>query len=184
MTSQPYTQEEANQFIIECHFDLDAVKRKLKEKPELINAYNQETIESALGASGHMGREDIAEFLLSKGAEMELATAAMLGRRELIAKALEQDRANARKGGAHNIPIAFHAALSGDVELMQILWDAGAEEDAKGSLLGAVMKNRVEMARWLLDHGTSKEVKTFDGKSPLQLADELGYIEIKELLQT
>jgi len=182
MSSQLLNQEEANQFILECHFDLDTIKEKLEEKPELIKSYNPETIESALGASGHMGREDIAEFLLSKGAEIELATAAMLGRRDLIAEALKQDPANARVGGAHNIPIAFHAALSGDVELMQMLWDAGAQEDTKGSLLGAVMKNRIAMARWLLDHGASKDVKRFDGKSPLQLAQEMGFSEIAALL--
>ena len=182
MSAHQLTQEEANLFIIECHYDLDVVKRKLEEKPELVKAYNSETVESALGASGHMGREDIAEFLLGNGAEMELATAAMLGHRELIAGALKQDPANACKGGAHNIPIAFHAALSGDVDLMHLLWDAGAQEDAKGSLLGAVMKNRIPMARWLLDHGASQDIKTFDGKSPLQLAENLGYIEIQELL--
>ena len=49
MSSQLLNQEEANQFILECHFDLDTIKGKLEEKPELIKSYNPENSETALG---------------------------------------------------------------------------------------------------------------------------------------
>ncbi len=181
---QTFTQEEGNQFILECHSDLDSVKRKLGVAPSLANAYNAATIESALGAAGHMGRADIAEYLLSHGAKPELAAAAMLGRKDEVAAALKQDASLARSGGAHNIPLAFHAAMSGDIEIMQMLWNAGAQQEVKGSLLGAVMKNRVEMIPWLLEHGAATDVKTFDGKSALQLAEEMGATEIADQLRS
>lgn len=184
MPVDDFTQEEANQFILDCHFDLDAVKRKLAEKPGLANAYNPQTIESALGASGHLGRADIAECLLAHGAKPELATLAMLGRKDFVHAALANDPALAKSGGAHHISIAFHTALSGDIEIMQMLWDAGAEDEVKGALLGAVMKDRLSMARWLLEHGASLDVKTYDGKTPVQLAEEQDYDEMTELLRT
>lgn len=183
MNTQSFSQEDGNKFIIECHFDMDTVKSKLAETPALANAYNAAMIESAIGAAGHMGRADIAEVLLAHGAKLELAAAAMLGNKEFVAEALKKDASLAKSGGAHNIPVAFHAALSGDVELMQMLWDAGAHDEVKGALLGAVMKNRFPMARWLLAHDAATDVKTYDGKSALQLAEETGATEIAALLR-
>ncbi len=180
---ETFTQEEANQFILECHFDPAAVASKLAANPALARAYNPVLGESALAAAGHMGRADIAELLLASGAELELAAAAMLGRREVVKEALEMDPKLAHLGGAHNIPLAFHAALSGDIELMRLLWDAGAQEEVKNSLLGAVMKNRLPLAAWILEHGASKEVKTYDGKSPLELATQMKFNEMAKLLR-
>lgn len=182
MAKEAFTQEEGNQFIIECHFDPETVKRKLGENPALARAYNPDTIESALGGAGHMGRADIAIVLLDYGADLELAAAAMLGRKDYVREALEKNPKLAVSGGAHNIPVAFHAALSGEVGLMELLWEAGAQDHVKSALLGAVMKDRVPMARWLLEHGASRDVKTYDGKTPLQLAEESGFAEMAELL--
>lgn len=178
-----YTPDEGNQFIIECHFDLDAVRRKAAQTPALVHAFNAQMNESALGAAGHMGRRDIAEFLLEQGAEMELATAAMLGRTDLVAEALAQDPAKANSGGAHGIPLAFHAAMSGDVELLEMLWHAGAQEALKTSLHGAVWHNRLAAARWLLEHGASVAEKNFQGKTTLEIAEENGQTEMLGLLQ-
>ena len=177
-----FTQEEGNQFILECHHDAAAVGRKLASNPALAQAVNPVLGESALGAAGHMGRADIAELLLTSGAKLELAAAAMLGRRDVVREALDKDPKLAHSGGAHNIPLAFHAALSGDIELMQMLWDAGAQAEVKHALLGAVMKNRLPLAAWLLEHGASKEVETYDGKSPLELAEQMKFSEMAELL--
>lgn len=178
-----FTQEEANQFILECHFDTASIASKLASNPALARAYNLVLGESALGAAGHMGRADIAELLLANGAELELAAAAMLGRRQVVREALDKDPKLAHSGGAHNIPLALHAALSGDIDLMQMLWDAGAEEEVKSSLLGAVMKNRLPLAAWLLERSASKDVKTYDGKSPLELAEQMEFSEMADLLR-
>lgn len=178
-----FTQEEANKFIIECHFNLDVVKSKIASEPGLANAYNPETIESALGAAGHVGNKAIAEFLLAHGARPELAASAMLGQSEAVKAAIEKDPKLATSGGAHNIPLAFHVALSGNVEMMQWLWDADAQEPVKQALLGAVMKNRVEMAKWLLDHGAAADVKDFQGRGPLEVAEQSGFDEMAGLLR-
>jgi ankyrin repeat protein len=176
------TQEEINQFIIDCHMNLDVVKEKAAQQPELVHGFNAETNESALGAAGHMGRPDIAQFLLDNGAELELAAAAMMGMRDHVAAALETDPSLAKSGGAHGIPVAFHAAMSGDTQIMQLLWDHGAEEQVKGSLLGAVVKNDLEMVRWLLAHGADTTIKDFKGDTAKENAEARGYSEILDLL--
>jgi len=178
-----FTQQEANDFIIKSHFDLEAVKSKLAAEPGLANAYNPETIESALGAAGHVGNETIAKYLLANGAKPELAASAMLGQRDVVEAAIERDPKLATSGGAHNIPLAFHAALSGDIQMMQVLWDAGAEGQVKQSLLGAVMKNRIEMVKWLLDHGVAIDIKDFQGRSPLEIAEQSSFTEMADLLR-
>jgi len=166
-----FTQGEANQFIVECHFDLESVKQKIAADPGLANAYNPETIESALGAAGHIGNEAIAEFLLAHGAKPELAASAMLAQRDVLQAAIDKDPKLATSGGAHNIPLAFHVALSGDLEMMQLLWDSGAEE------------NHVRLAKWLLEHSAATGVKDFQGRSPLEVAEQSGYSEMAELLR-
>jgi len=178
-----FTQGEANQFIVECHFDLESVKQKIAADPGLANAYNPETIESALGAAGHIGNEAIAEFLLAHGAKPELAASAMLAQRDVLQAAIDKDPKLATSGGAHNIPLAFHVALSGDLEMMQLLWDSGAEDHVKGALFGAVMKNHVRLAKWLLEHSAATSVKDFQGRSPLEVAEQSGYSEMAELLR-
>ncbi|MBI3158573.1 MAG: ankyrin repeat domain-containing protein [Chloroflexi bacterium] len=183
MATAESTPDEGNQFIIECHFDLETVKKKVAEKPGLVHAFNEQMNESALGAAGHMGRRDIAEFLLAQGAEMELATAAMLGRTDLVKTALTENPAKANSGGAHGIPLAFHAAMSGEVELLQMLWDAGAQEALKASLHGAVWHNRLAAAGWLLEHGASTSEKNFQGKTTIEFAEESGLAEMLELLR-
>jgi ankyrin repeat protein len=183
MTEIAFTQEEANQFIINCHMDLDKVQARLAENPALASAFNPELNESALGAAGHMGRPDIAQLLLEHGAEMELAAAAMLGDRDYVRAALDRDPALAASGGAHNIPVAFHAAMSGDTQIMQMLWDAGAEGLVRGALFFAVWKDQLPMARWLLESGASVEGRDPQGRSVLEVAEANGNTEMVALLK-
>lgn len=183
MTETSFTQEEGNQFIMDCHFDLETVRNKAGANPALVRAFNHEMNESPLGAAGHMGRRDIAEYLLAQGAELELATAAMLGRTEVVQAALAADPAKANSGGAHGIPLAFHAAMSGEVALLELLWEAGAQEALKTSLHGAVWHNRLAAARWLLEHGASVEERDYRGKNTLQAAEENELTEMLALLR-
>lgn len=177
------TQEEANNFIITCHHNLEAVKQQVAATATIVNVYNPAANETALGAAGHMGNRPIAEYLLENGAELELAAAAMLGMKDKVAEWLAKDASLAASGGAHGISVAFHAAMSNDPEIMQMLLDSGAEEQVKTSLLGAVWKGHLKMTQWLLDFGVDTNVQNYQGKSPLQVAQEAGFIEVVEMLQ-
>ena len=70
------------QFVGAAHGDLEVVKDLMAREPALVRAswdWGGGDFETALGASAHMGRRDIAEALLSNGAVLDLFSAAMLG---------------------------------------------------------------------------------------------------------
>ena len=74
-------------FVIFGHYDLDMVKKLLEKDPAVLNAtvdWGGGDWESALGGASHMGRRDIAQFLLEKGARPDIFTAAMLGHLDVV----------------------------------------------------------------------------------------------------
>ncbi len=77
----------AQDFVIYAHSDLDKVKMLLDREPGLLNAtidWGAGDWETGLGGASHMGRRDIVEYLLSKGARPDLFCSAMLGQTEVI----------------------------------------------------------------------------------------------------
>src|SRR5436305_6028852 len=61
-------------FVIYAHSDLGMVKRLLEKEPAVLNAAMDwgGDWETGLGGASHMGRRDIAEFLLERGARIDL----------------------------------------------------------------------------------------------------------------
>ena len=180
---------EVNQDLIDelvnnSHGNLPRVREILREHPELLEARSR-LDESPLGAASHVGNREVAEVQLAEGAPLDVCTAAMLGRRDEVAAMLERDPALAGAKGAHGISLLFHAALSGDVEIAELLAARGAVEGIDQALHAAVGKGHRPMVAWLLDHGASDlTVKNYQGKTPLQVATELGHGEIAELLRS
>lgn len=102
------------------HVDLDRTKELLAQEPGLINAawdWGVGDWETALGGAGHMGRKDIALFLISNGARMDLFQAAMLGRLDIIKPILTDYPNLATSKGPHGITLMTHAKKGGDEAL-------------------------------------------------------------------
>lgn len=95
-----------------AHSNLEKVKSLVNNRPELANAawdWGFGDWESAIGAAAHMGRKDIAEFLMSHGARPDHFTFAMLGELDAL-KAMLTTRPSLRKvSGPHGIPLLQHA---------------------------------------------------------------------------
>src|SRR4249920_3552868 len=105
------------QFVIAGHGNLDKVKEMLTAQPALINAtwdWGGGDFETALGGASHMGRPDIARFLLENNARMDLFAAAMLGRLDIIKPALTAYPRFLDTPGPHGIPLLAHAEKGGD----------------------------------------------------------------------
>jgi hypothetical protein len=104
-------------FVYHAHSNLGKVKELLEQTPGLLNAswdWGGGDWETALGAAAHMGRRDIALYLLDKGARVDLFAAAMLGKLDIV-KAIVQDDPHAAKSlGPHTIPLLAHAEAGGD----------------------------------------------------------------------
>lgn len=94
------------------HFDFDRVKKLVTERPALAKAswdWGFGDWESALGAASHMGRHDIAAFLIERGARPNLFTFAMLGHLEAVKSAIEAMPGIQRIHGPHGITLLTHA---------------------------------------------------------------------------
>lgn len=105
------------EFVGKSHGDLDRVKELLAQEPALINAtwdWGGGDWETGLGAASHMGRSDIANYLLERGARLDLFAAAMLGKLEIVRAALETYPEAINIPGPHGIPLIAHAQAGGN----------------------------------------------------------------------
>ena len=105
------------EFVGVAHGDLNRVKELLAQEPALVNAtwdWGGGDFETALGAAAHMGRRDIAEFLLENGARLDIFAAAMLGKLDVVKAALNAYPESINTPGPHGIPLIAHAKAGGD----------------------------------------------------------------------
>jgi hypothetical protein len=103
-------------FVIAGHFNLLAVKKMLSEDPTLINGaidWGNGDFETALGGASHMGRRDIAEFLLEHNARMDVFAATMLGQIDIVKAAVSAFPNIIHVPGPHKIPLIAHAEKGG-----------------------------------------------------------------------
>ena len=111
-------------FVTAAHGDLELTEELLDAEPGLLNAswdWGGGDFETGLGGASHMGRPDIARFLLERGARLDLPAAALLGMDGVIRAALEADRSLARTLGAHGIPLIAHAEAGGQEQTAELI---------------------------------------------------------------
>ena len=111
-------------FVVAGHAQLNVVHEMLKEQPALVNAvwdWGSGDFETALGGASHMGKRDIAEFLLEKGARIDLFAAAMLGNLEIVKAAVAAYPNIVHVRGPHTIPLIMHAEKGGATEVVDFL---------------------------------------------------------------
>ena len=103
-------------FVANAHGDFDAVQALLAEEPRLVNAawdWGGGDWETALGAAAHMGRRQIALYLLEHGARLDLFAAAMLGYFDIVSAILSDFPEMHDAKGPHGIPLVEHARVGG-----------------------------------------------------------------------
>lgn len=94
------------------HGNFDKVKELVNARPELAGAswdWGFGDWETALGAASHVGRRDIAEFLMSNGARPDIFTYAMLGMLNSVKEIIETVPGIQTHGGPHGITLLQHA---------------------------------------------------------------------------
>ena len=103
-------------FVVYAHSDLKMVEELFAKEPAVLNAtvdWGGGDWESALGGASHMGRRDIVEFLLGKGARIDIFCAAMLGQLEAVKAFLTLQPALIDAKGPHGFSLHFHAQVGG-----------------------------------------------------------------------
>ena len=103
-------------FVSRAHGDLDKVRALHHREPALINAswdWGGGDWETGLGAAAHVGRRDIALYLLENGARMDIFAAAMLGHLDVVRATLKAIPGARTWRGPHGIPLLKHAEAGG-----------------------------------------------------------------------
>ena len=94
------------------HGNFDKVKEMVMKRPELAGAswdWGFGDWETALGAASHVGRRDIAEFLISHGARPDIFTYAMMGMLRSVQEIIETVPGIQSHTGPHGITLLQHA---------------------------------------------------------------------------
>jgi hypothetical protein len=116
--------ELVQEFVGNAHGNLIRVKELLAQEPALVNAcwdWGGGDWETGIGAAAHMGRRDIAEYLLANGARFDLYAAAMLDQLDLVKAILTAQPQLRNTPGAHGIPLLQHAKAGGAISVIAYL---------------------------------------------------------------
>jgi heme-degrading monooxygenase HmoA len=172
MSAKPLDTELVRAFVGAAHADLPKVQQLLEQEPGLLHAsmnWGGGDWETALGAASHVGRRDIAEWLLARGARMDLFAAAMLGELEFVQAVLSKYPHMVHATGPHQISLLQHALMGGEAakEVASYIRSLLGEEEKEESGM-IVVENKIEVRAGYADavlerFKTPKTVHTFPG---------------------
>ena len=94
------------------HGNFDKVKELVSARPELAGAswdWGFGDWETALGAASHVGRRDIAEYLMANGARPDIFTYTMMGMLKSVQEIIETVPGIQSHNGPHGITLLQHA---------------------------------------------------------------------------
>ncbi|WP_200960629.1 hypothetical protein [Sediminicola sp. YIK13] len=140
------------------HSNLEKIKTMVSARPELSRAtwdWGFGDWETALGAASHVGRRDIAQFLMENGARPDIFTYAMLGALPAVKSMIEAQPGVQTIAGPHGISLLQHAKnglrfdglnqkqKNGNQALIDYLESLGnADIQAENLVLSALEKER------------------------------------------
>jgi uncharacterized protein len=169
------TAELVREFVIAGHGNFEKVKTMLQDDPDLLEQrvqWRENDFETALQGASHVGNRQIVEYLLAKGATLEITTAAMLGDHTKVQAFLAQDPNQINHTGGHGISLLTHVVMSGDVGLVRMLIERGATTGADMALNIATDCGFLEVVREVLTLKPDPTWKNFKGHSSLSLAQD------------
>jgi len=141
----------------------DSVANIIYHRPDLINSYSQDGF-TPLGLASYFGKEDVARYLLLKGADPNIPS----------------------QNGYHVYPLNSTVAANNS-DITKILLEAGAEVNvcqASGltPLHSAAHHGNIEILILLLEAGADIHAKTEGGKTPAEIALANGHHDIARIL--
>jgi ankyrin repeat protein len=119
-------------FVVAGHNNPELVKEMHHEYPNLIYSrydWGNGDFEEAIEGAGHLGNKEIANYLISGGARVNLFVLTMLGKSNLVIPALEAYPELVFARGPHGFTMLHHAKIGGSGELSDYLMEKGLKED-------------------------------------------------------
>lgn len=130
---EPVDNTTIKEFVVAGHGDLAKVREMLNEIPNLIYCrydWGGGDFEEAIEGAGHMGNKEIADYLIEKGARVNLFVLTMLGKTGLVKPVLETYPNLIHAKGPHGFSLLHHAEQGGEdaKELHEYLSVKGLKE--------------------------------------------------------
>jgi len=101
-----------------------------------------------------------------------------------VAETVASTRVEEFVRAAHGILLLYHAALSGNPDIAELLLQYGGAQERDVAMHAAVLSGKAEMVMWLLANGAQDiNLPNFEGKTPLTVALDRGYFDIADILQ-
>ena len=121
------------EFVRVSHGKLDVVKELLNEYPNLLNAahdWKYGDFETGLGAASHVGNKEIANYLISKGAQGNVLTLALFGETDILKAMIEFSPNLLYTKGPHGLTLLHHANKGGEdaLETKEYILSLGLKE--------------------------------------------------------
>lgn len=142
----------------------DAATLLIFQNPDGINQFSEDGF-TPLGLACYFGHEELARFLVLKGADVNLAS----------------------KNGFNVFPI-HSAVAANNINITKMLLDAGAypnvcQKAGLAPLHTAAQLGNIDLIILLLEHGAEVSLRMEGGKLPADLAADKGFHEIAEILR-
>lgn len=102
------------EFVFAAHKSFDETKKIIEKYPLLLNCTNQGKkgdFETAVGGASHMGRRDIADLLVAKGARLDIFNYAFLGYDNFVKKLVSDHPQLLKAPGPHGFTLLHHAKV-------------------------------------------------------------------------
>ncbi|ASV28986.1 hypothetical protein [Maribacter cobaltidurans] len=118
-------------FVVAGHKNLPLVKEMLQEYPNLIYArydWGNSDFEEAIEGAGHLGNKEIANYLISQGARVNLFVLTMLGKTDLVIPTLEAYPELVFAKGPHGFTLLHHANVGEANDVIDYLKEKGLTE--------------------------------------------------------
>lgn len=119
------------EFVFAAHKSLDETKKIIEKYPLLLNCTNQGKkgdFETAVGGASHMGRRDIADLLVSKGARLDIFNYTFLGYDDFVKKLVTDYPQLLNAPGPHGFTLLHHAKAGNRDALADWLQSQGLTE--------------------------------------------------------
>ena len=128
---ETYTVEIVEEFVKAGHNDLDRVKTILTEYPNIISArhhWGSGDYEEAIEGASHVVNKEIAQYLLSKGARLNIFTMATLGMESGLIEILSSNPPLINSVGPHGFTLLHNARVGKSAEIESYLLKNGLRE--------------------------------------------------------
>jgi len=168
--------------------DTGNVAVMLERQPSLTEAKNPQGLSAVLAAC-YMGRTEIRDLLVARGAKLELYEAAAAGKLPEVEALVEAEPASARGYSPDGFPILALAAAFGHEQVVRYLHSRGADVNAVSrnatgytALTGAVAGRHAGVVRWLVESGAEVNYRYAKGHSAFLEAAANGSLDIVKAL--